>query len=226
MISTLFLEIVIFSFFFIFGFWLFIVWSLGFISYSSSITSFINTSHVFSLIIFSFSKDWATFNFHKRMQFSNEKRIPNKCIINQKTKTYLQNNLKWNIFLKNTNYSNFPSIYFTIICKCFKKIASIRKKIPFFSIAKEFHHLHKTMGQGIISPLYNERDEPTTTPKGSKWWWWVLGKKRHITTQGTTSLSVARWCWWGSTSPKHKSSNHQCKGATQMNNNWEVWMNT
>jgi len=25
------------------------------------------------------------------------------------------------------------------------------------------------MGQGIISPLYNERDEPTTTPKGSKW---------------------------------------------------------
>jgi len=43
------------------------------------------------------------------------------------------------------------------------------KKIPFFSIAKEFHHLHKTMGQGTISPWYNERDEPTTTPKGSKW---------------------------------------------------------
>jgi hypothetical protein len=43
------------------------------------------------------------------------------------------------------------------------------KKNPFFSIAKEFHHLHKTMGQSIISPWHNECDEPTITPKGSKW---------------------------------------------------------
>ncbi len=61
---------------------------------------------------------------------------------------------------KITNYSKFSSIFF---------LQAYANFFPFFSITKEFHHLHKTMGQGTISPWHNEHDEPTTTPKGSKW---------------------------------------------------------
>jgi hypothetical protein len=39
-----------------------------FLQKKTSVTSFMSTSHVFSLIIFSFLKDWAIFNFHKKMQ--------------------------------------------------------------------------------------------------------------------------------------------------------------
>ncbi len=58
-----------FLMFYFIGFSSLFVWKLKCISHSCrhffSITSFMNTSHVFSFIIFSFSKDWAIFNFTK-----------------------------------------------------------------------------------------------------------------------------------------------------------------
>jgi len=63
---------------------------------------------------------------------------------------------------------NFPLFLLQAYVNVLKKLQAYAKKILFFSIAKEFHNLHKTMGQGVISPWYNEHDEPTITPKGSK----------------------------------------------------------
>jgi hypothetical protein len=104
------------------------------------------------------------------MQFSNEKRKPNKCIINQKTKTYPTKQPKMKHLRKKLQIiQKIPLFLLQAYVNVKKKLQAYAKKIPFFSIAKEFHHLHKTMGQGTISPWYNERDEPTTTPKGSKW---------------------------------------------------------
>jgi hypothetical protein len=40
----------------------------------SSIKLFINTSHIFPLIIFSLLKDWTICNFHKRLHLWNEKK--------------------------------------------------------------------------------------------------------------------------------------------------------
>jgi hypothetical protein len=67
------------------------IWRLGFISHScehfSSITSFMNTSHAFSFIKFSFQKIGPFSIFTKKMQVWDEENKPSNCMINQNIET-------------------------------------------------------------------------------------------------------------------------------------------
>jgi hypothetical protein len=76
---------------------LFFIWKLGFISYSSSIKSFINTPRVFLHIIFSFSKDYVIFNFHKRVQLWDWEKKTKQMYDNSKDQ-----NLSYNLKCKNS----------------------------------------------------------------------------------------------------------------------------
>ncbi len=81
---------------------------------NNSITSSMNISHVFSLIIFSFLEDWAIFNFHMKMQLQDGRKKPNTCMINQNTKTPKPSTLqpKMKTFTKKiTKYSKFSSMF-------------------------------------------------------------------------------------------------------------------
>jgi hypothetical protein len=68
---------------------------------------------------------------------------PNGCMINQKIKTYLTRQPKMQASTKIiTNYSKKLQFIFQ----------AYAKKIPFFPIMEELHHLHKAMGGGSTSP--------------------------------------------------------------------------
>jgi hypothetical protein len=112
----------------------FIFWTLAIFNlknrvywYSSSITSFINTSNIIS-----FSKYWINFKFHKKMQFWNEK-ITKQMYDKPKDQTCFVKKLKMQAFTKKiTKLSKNVSTFFANICKCQIIFGSICSWFSFF----------------------------------------------------------------------------------------------